>query len=848
MPAVWENVPSVTGMEAAEWDEVKQAFAASLELGSGRAAYLDRRFGGAPELRAEVESLLAAHDGAGRFLDRPAIDLPRPPDTTIETLAPGTRLGVYTIVQKIDEGGMAMVYQALRDDAEFRKLVAIKVLKPGMDAGLILERFHNEKQILAHFDHPNIAMLLDSGTTPGGHSYFVLEFIAGHPLTAYCDDRRLGIDERLRLFQRVCGAVEYAHQNLIVHRDLKPRNILVTEDGEPKLLDFGIAKILSDERELTLSGMRPMTPQYASPEQIRGEPVSTATDIYGLGVILYELLTGCRPFGGGDTSPHELARLILETVPKRPSTALRGNGDWPPCEAANSARWARQLRGDLDNIVLKAMHPEPRRRYRSVGELATDIDRYFGGLPVLAAGDDWRYRARKFVHRYRGAVIAGAFVVTSLAAGLLAVEHEVVVARRQRELAERRAAQIRRLANSLIYELHDAIQSLPGSTPVRAKLMDRATEALDSLKSGADNASTRRELATAYARLADVQGSPQDFNVGDMAGAMRNYRSALGLLEDVRKASPADLSVQRAMAEIEWPLSAILERQGDLKGATEMAQSALDRRMAIAQAERGVEARRDLAKAYYLRGNTAVLTGDLATARAAREKALQLWEGIAAENHGNATVAFQVALSAKNLAAVEQRLKDFPTARRHLEQALAIDEERSRAAPADPNIRLDVSFDLSELGALAYALGDIAGSAERFRQARAIREELLAHDAENQRLRERVAYIRNREGQVELTLGHMAESLAAFLRSLELRRDLARDPDNRGAQFEMAEAEGELGQWYCVNRQYESGQTMLRGAAARVAELDQLKALTLEQKESAAEIRQHLAACHSPNR
>ncbi|HVT91846.1 MAG TPA: serine/threonine-protein kinase, partial [Bryobacteraceae bacterium] len=436
-------------MAPADWERVKSVFAASLGVAPGeRAAFLDAQCGGAPELRREVESLLAANSGAGDFLVEPAVawrDEPASPAGR-DLLGAGAKLGPYTVIQKIDEGGMAVVYQAVRDDGEFRKLVAVKVLKPGMDTHFVLERFQNEKQILAHFDHPNIAKLLDSGSTPGGRPYFVLEFIAGQPIDTYCAENNLSIEDRLKLFQRICSAVEYAHQNLIVHRDLKPRNILVTASGDPRLLDFGIAKILSDDRELTRTGVRPMTPEYASPEQIRGEPVTTATDIYGLGVVLYELLTGCRPFRSPTGSMHELARMITEGAPRRPSTQAE----------ADAHHWARRLRGDLDNIVLKAMHADPQRRYRSVGELAADIDRYFAGAPVLAAGDEWAYRAGKFVRRHRGGVIAGSLAFLSLAAGLAVATHEATVARRERAVSERHAAQVRRLANSLIFDLHDA--------------------------------------------------------------------------------------------------------------------------------------------------------------------------------------------------------------------------------------------------------------------------------------------------------------------------------------------------------------------------------------------------------
>jgi tetratricopeptide (TPR) repeat protein len=705
-----------------------------------------------------------------------------------------------------------------------------------MDTQFILDRFYNEKQILAHFDHANIAKLLDGGTTPDRRPYFVLEFIAGKPIDAYCRERQLSIDERLRLFQRVCTAVEYAHQNLIVHRDLKPRNILVTAEGEPKLLDFGIAKILSDERELTVAGVRPMTPEYASPEQIRGEAISTVTDIYSLGVILYELLTDQRPFASAGASPHETARLILESEPRRPSAALRNVDD----------KRAKRLKGDLDNIVLKAMRPEPQRRYQAVGELSNDIDRYFGRMPVIAAGDSLGYRARKFALRHRTAVIGGVMVFLSLAGGLVFVQREAVVARQQRAVAEQHAAEIRRLANSLIFDLHDAIESLPGATPVRAKLMDRAAEALDGLATNAESdPSIQFELAGAYQRLADVQGAPMASNLGNLKPALSAYRKALTILERLQKRLPRNLDAQRRMAAIEWRMSTILSRQGDADAATTMAQRAVDLREKVAAAEpRSLQSRRDLGTAYRLRGQVAVLAGDLATARTVREKALQVWKSVAAEDAGDTDAKFQVSLAAKNLAAVEQRFQDFTAAANHLEEARRIDEQRIQAAPQDAGARLDLSFDFSEMAELSIRRNDLAAAAEFYRQARSIREDLLRDDAGNQRLNERVAYIRSREGRVLTELGRLKEARGDFDRALSLRRALADvDPTNLESQFSVAESQGDFGAWYCAAGMRAAGRTMLERALGAIEALERRGALHVEERESAAELRARLDAC-----
>jgi eukaryotic-like serine/threonine-protein kinase len=306
-------------MNGERWQQVKQVLDEAIALDpSRRDVFLAKRCATDEELRREVESLLSSHDEAGTgFLKKPAIDL-----KVVTAAAPAResrRIGVYQIVEQIGQGGMGEVYRAVRADGQYTKEVAIKLVRGGFDSASLVERFRNERQILASLDHPNIARLLDGGTTEDGIPYLVMELIEGTPIDRYCEEQDLGIKERLRLFIQVCAAVQYAHQRLVIHRDIKPSNVLVTAEGVPKLLDFGIAKILDTSvgNETTL---RPMTPEYASPEQIRGEPITTATDVYSLGVVLYKLLTGCSPYPEKTRTPLEFARVICEAEPARPST------------------------------------------------------------------------------------------------------------------------------------------------------------------------------------------------------------------------------------------------------------------------------------------------------------------------------------------------------------------------------------------------------------------------------------------------------------------------------------------------------------------------------------------------
>jgi len=403
-----------------KWEQVKELFALALEQEPAeRSRFLRQACAGDDRLRVEVESLLSSFDGADTFLeDCPAADL----FTKQARAIAGKKIGAYRIVREIGRGGMAVVYLGERDDQSYRKQVAIKMVKPGIDTEQILQRFRNERQTLAALDHSNIVKLLDGGSTEDGLPYLVMEYVEGLPIDQYCDLHTLSIDERLPLFRQVCSAVQYAHENLVIHRDLKPGNILIAKGGVPRLLDFGIAKLLnpglSQVPLATLTNWRPMTPEYASPEQIRGRAITTAADVYSLGVLLFELLTGHRPYRGAvGQSLLEMERLVCETEPEKPSVVvsrmeekISADGAAPTVvtpELVSTQRGLRptelrrRLRGDLDTIVLKAIRKEPERRYSSVEEFSKDIERYLTGMPVLARKSTIAYRGGRFLRRHK---------------------------------------------------------------------------------------------------------------------------------------------------------------------------------------------------------------------------------------------------------------------------------------------------------------------------------------------------------------------------------------------------------------------------------------------------------------
>ena len=417
-------------MQPERWNRVKEILGFSLELRpDDRPEYLAKACAGDPDLLREVESLIASFEGAPDLLESPVLEskadiLAR----KLDGLDHGGRVGPYRIMEEIGHGGMGTVYRGVRADDAYNQQVAIKVVRHGMDQDFIVRRFHQERQIMANLEHPNIARLLDGGTNAEGLPYFVMEFIEGRPIDRYCDEHALSTAERLQLFRKVCEAVQFAHDKLIIHRDVKPANILITAEGTPKLLDFGIAKIYDPDStqtgDATATVVRLMTPEYASPEQVRGERVTSASDVYSLGVLLYELLTGHRPHRLRGRAPHEIARAICDSEPAKPSTivgrteeitsASHGGPTTLTPELVGKTRNStpeklrRLLAGDLDNIVLMAMRKEPEKRYRSVGAFSEDIRRHLEGLPVRARKDMLGYATGKFLKRHKPQLIASA--------------------------------------------------------------------------------------------------------------------------------------------------------------------------------------------------------------------------------------------------------------------------------------------------------------------------------------------------------------------------------------------------------------------------------------------------------
>jgi serine/threonine protein kinase len=512
-------------MNPATWKTIKETFSTALELSiPERASFLA---GSSEEIRREVEKLLSTYIEARTFISTPLVVEKGLRQKAVEENLIGKKIDNYQILRKLGEGGMGTVFLAERQGQEFSQRVALKLIKRGMDTNAVLRRFLMERQILAGLEHPNIARLFDGGSTADGLPYLVMEHVEGESIKEFCEKRNFSINGRLKLFTKVCAAISYAHQQLIIHRDIKPSNIIVTAAGEPKLLDFGIAKLLSPEPsdsagERTVTQFHVMTPEYASPEQLSGRMTTTATDVYSLGIVLYELLTGTRPFRFKGKSPFEIENAIQSQQPLRPSDCDPGT-DPDPAEhstspltqnpATSAVNWFRRqqpsmrtLKGDLDNIILQAIRREPERRYQSVVEFTDDIDRYLKGLPVRATSDTVGYRLGKFVKRHRTTVTATVAFMLLLLVSTGLTGWQYFVARAQKAKAEQHLNELRQVANSLLKETDAQLKELPQGFEIRKSVVEKSVAVLDKLAGDESNdPNFLNELADAYAELGKIR-------------------------------------------------------------------------------------------------------------------------------------------------------------------------------------------------------------------------------------------------------------------------------------------------------------------------------------------------------
>jgi serine/threonine-protein kinase len=758
------------GQQPDRWRQVEAIFQAAMDTAPGRRAeYVAGACGDDAELRREVESLLQSAAETVGFLVNP-IQAAAQAVADQPPMA-GRRIGPYEILRPLGEGGMGSVFLAARADEHYERQVAIKLMHSALGASESMQaRFRAERQILANLDHPNIARLLDGGVTslggPAGSQsvpYLVMEYVDGAAIDQYCQRRRLSIEERLRLFLVVCAAVEYAHNNLVVHRDIKPANILVTNAGVPKLLDFGIAKLLDpefgdDAAVRTRASERLMTPEYASPEQIRGEAVTTSTDVHALGVLLYELLTAQRPFRVATKSPLEVALLICEQEPKLPSVVAAASEE--------TAADARQLKGDLDNIVLMAMRKEPSRRYASVAQMAADVRAYLEGYPLIARTDRWGYRSQKFVRRHRFGVTAGVAAVLALVGFAIAMGVLAKRATREQEIAQRQAQ-----------FLSDMFQA---STPEQAR--GRTISARDLLDRGAQRVNHQ------FAAQPEVRA----YLLESIASA---YRS-LGVLDEAEKLAQQsyDLKVRLngAMSPANASVLDLLATMIRLQGQYQRAEPLFRRLLATQRKALGensldtANAQADLGECLYLENKDAEAETNLRAALTIQQR------------HGA-----DLGSGTRNyLALVLERKGEYPEAKTLLREAAEI-EKRTLGTDSPDHART-----LHNLASAYLDSGDLVNAEQMLREALAIRRKVLGNDHPD------LMYGLNNLSVVLLTKGDWAGSEQFAREGLSLtQRVLA--PDNPGIAAahnglaRVLEAQGKLD---AAAQEYQKALDVLRAA------------------------------------
>jgi len=750
-------------MTAARWGEVKTILASVLETDpSQRAAAMDRLCGSDRELRSSVESLLALEQKAGALLDSAAA-----PGAAWHAEAPAPEsVGPYRVVKEIGRGGMGVVYLGERSDGQYSKQVAIKLITathPDAQTGL---RFQRERQILAQLEHPGIARLLDGGATAAGQPYFIMEYVDGLPVLEFCRRGALGVSERLRLFLQITDAVGYAHRRLIVHRDLKPGNILITAEGQAKLLDFGLGQMIGGQQpadEITQAGPAPMTPAYASPEQIRGESYTVAGDVYSLGVILFELLAGRRPYPATSTYL-DLARAICDQ--EAPPLA-----DAVDAAEPNGAALRRRLRGDVETIVAKSLEKDPRRRYPTVDEFSADLRRLLEGRPVAARKPTWRYRAARLASRHRVAVPAGALA-------LLLIVGFAAFGWWEARRSERRFNQVRGLAHAVMFELYDAIAPLPGSTAARALLARRALEYLENLSQEAgDNRPLQREVALGYERIGEVQGDLSESSLGRVPASLESLRKGAGILERLAAGSPGDAGLRHDYLRAAIDLARAYGQAGQFDAGISQAR----RSVGFAEGPAGAHpadtvALTDLEAALAALADAVSSEKRYPEAIALRERVQDLARRVAALAHDSPESQRSLAVAEKRLAALYGVTGRMEDCRREYELARAIDERRCAGNPQDMRAKIDLSFDYSDLGWAAGVMNRLDDALRFHRNALYLRQQAAQADPQNFRAAVAVAASMRRIGLVLRKMAKTREALSELEQAAARYADLIRRP------------------------------------------------------------------------
>ncbi len=814
---------------------LKELVEASLELPEPeRKAYLERECGSDPRMLRQAEELL---------------DLYRDDDVDVAP-AELEQIGPYRLITELGAGGMGVVYLAQREDG-FSRTVAVKVIRRGMDTDYFLDRFQQEREILGSLDHPGIVRIVDAGSTADGRPYLVMDFVDGVRIDAFCET--LTVREKVALFIKVCAAVQHAHRNLIVHRDLKPGNILVTVDGQPKLLDFGIAKVLDQEESDATSATVPiMTRQYASPEQVRGQRANTSSDVYALGLILYELLAGARPYELKDLPVGDAERMICDAAPPEPS------------RIAATKQIAHELRGDLDRILLMALRKEPERRYASVEALSADLERFLQGRPVSAQKDTFTYRASKFVQRNRASVVVAGVMLLLIATGgsstlwqariagheraraereaalakaseaqarrmeLLAqqaardaetardrAEEKAREADRQRQRAEERFRDVRSMANSLLFDFHAMIRNLPGSTEAREFLIRKSIENLERLNAeAASNPGLQKEVAAGYEQLGQLQGASDDAALGDTRGAFNSQSRALEIRQKLVAANPGNPDLLRDLAASYLRMAELMQALNMPMGSLESARKAQGTYAAlVAGNPADTLSLLGLAASQQACGQAYAAAGKLQQAIQAYAEHTATRRRIEAASPGDLELQSQTA-EARDLEAHAMEIEGrFGDALRVVRETGAVYRKAAEAQPHSLRAVRNVIENHRAIATLSERTGDLSGARQNYEEALRRMQGLSSSDQKNAALLVDLALLRNSYASTLFRMGRSDEAASQYQTAIQAAAALReKDPGNPSIQAALAAAYRGLGQTHQERKRLQEAQSSFRSA------------------------------------
>jgi serine/threonine protein kinase/tetratricopeptide (TPR) repeat protein len=790
------------------WNDAKRIFDEALAIDPARRdAFVVEACGSNADLLAEVRSLLSWHDDSVLFLERPIARVAEIPFAEDPDLLIGQTLGPWRIVGVIGHGGMGMVYRAERADEAFRREVAIKVVRRGVQAQGVVRRFKRERETLAALDHPNIARVFDGGATASGDPYFVMEYVDGTAVDRYCDEHRLSIDERLRLFIEICRGVQYAHQNFVVHRDLKPDNILVSRDGVPKLLDFGIARLLlpgtSADEDAAHEATWIVTPDFASPEQMAGRAVTAAADVYSLGVLLHVLLTGERPYHLAGTTPERLQRELSAAAVVPPSAHIDQSARAIERAAARSTtprQLARRLAGDLDAIVSKAISRDAASRYATVEQLIADLERHHRREVVLARRRDPWYVAIRFLQRHELAVAVTATILLVIGAGVWAVLWQASIATQAQARAERRFQDLRQLAHTFMFDVHDEIAHLPGSTRAREILVRTGSNYVQRLLHEAEHdVDLQRELAAAFVKLGDAQGHPNSANLGDTTSARASYEQAIAITGTILAASPDDLDARRTLALAHRRRADVLAWTGALEAAlagTERSREEF-KRLASMPGATGADRLQAIVSDIKL-GD--ILGNPILPSLGRHEEAMPMYEHaltalrtalVAAP--GDQQIRRYIGIALERIGTLHQQATRWDAAAASYRESLEVRSALAAEAPLHTDIQRDLAVAYEKIGDVELFSRRPAQAVVSYRGALEGFQKLAAVDPSNATAIRSVAIVREHLADAHRAAGARGEAILQLTEAGRLHRSLvARDGQNVQARCDVARLDEKL--------------------------------------------------------